>query len=74
MSKLQKLLEIEGYENTEDFLENGNPYDSILPGICMNKKCNFVKDVEPDCSDGFCENCKTNSVVSIFYLICDGII
>jgi hypothetical protein len=61
MNKLQKLLEIEGYDAVEDLLEAVFS-DSISPGICMNDGCDYTVEVEPDQTQGWCDECRTNSV------------
>jgi hypothetical protein len=46
MSKLEKLLEIEGYDALDELL--GIFFDSALPGICANDGCDYTAEVEPD--------------------------
>lgn len=67
MSKINDLAEMEGME-VEEMLEEAT-YDSIAKGICMNEGCDFTIQVEPDCSDGFCEICETNTVQSCLILM-----
>lgn len=62
MSKLEKLLEIEGL--TEDELAQIAACDSVVPGICCNPDCDYTAGVEPDQSRGWCEECSTNTVTS----------
>ena len=66
MTKLEILAEIEGM-NIIEILEEAT-FNGISPGICTNKGCNYTTEVEPDCYDGFCEVCKTNSVKSALAL------
>ena len=61
MTKLQKLLEIEGYANLTDLLA-ATITDSVCPAICMNEGCNYVCEMEPDQDRGWCEECHTNSM------------
>lgn len=42
--------------------------DVVVPGICVNDKCNNIIDVEPDQKQGFCENCKTNTIKSVLII------
>jgi len=70
MSKLSQLAEIEGVEEM-DMLEEAT-YDSVAPGICINKGCTYTREVEPDCDEGYCERCDTNTVESC--LVLGGII
>jgi hypothetical protein len=43
MSRLEKLLEIEGYHALDELLEA----DASL-GICANDGCDYTAEVEPD--------------------------
>lgn len=61
--KLNELLEAEGWEDELDFAEHAI-MDSVCPGICMNPDCDYTTEVEPDCDDGYCEVCGTNTVRS----------
>lgn len=67
MTKLELLAEIEGYEDTMELLEE-NAIDSVVPGICMNEGCDYTTEVEPDCREGWCECCDTNTVKSCLIL------
>lgn len=67
MSKLEKLAEIEGFETSEDMLEEVG-FGSVVPGICVNPECDYTDEVEPDQEEGFCEECKTNTVKSCLVL------
>jgi hypothetical protein len=42
--------------------------DSVSPAICTNKGCQTVTETEPDQSEGVCESCGQNTVVSALYL------
>ena len=66
MTKLETLAQIEGMDVME-LLEEAT-FDGISPGICINKNCNYTTEVEPDCYDGFCEVCGTNTVKSALAL------
>ena len=46
MTKLEKLLEIEGYDTLEELLE-AVLSDVVSPAICMNEGC-FTCETEPD--------------------------
>ena len=67
MSKLDKLIEIEGYASLEELAEAVFS-DSVSPGICMNAGCDFTTEVEPDQNRGWCEQCSTNTVTSAVVL------
>jgi hypothetical protein len=65
--KLRTLMKIEGYDDLVEFLiENGS--DSVCPGICINKGCNYTTEVEPDQDRGHCEACGTQTVKSALVL------
>jgi hypothetical protein len=66
MSKLDQLAKSEGVDIME-ILEQGT-FDGVCLGICTNKGCDYTVEVEPDCSDGWCENCETNTVKSALIL------
>jgi hypothetical protein len=38
--------------------------DDVAPGICMNPDCDYTAEVEPDQTEGWCEECETRSVRS----------
>jgi hypothetical protein len=61
MTKLEKLLEIEGYERIEDLME-AILSDSVSPAICMNAHCDFTCEMEPDQDAGYCEECHANTM------------
>jgi len=65
--KLDTLAEIEGFEDVMDMLGDAT-IDSVAPGICTNDDCNYTTQVEPDCRNGWCEDCQTNSVASCLVL------
>lgn len=66
--KIKTLVEIEGYDNLDDLLDDCG-HDSVVPGICVNNDCDYTTEVEPDCSSGYCEECDTQSVRSILILL-----
>lgn len=68
MSKIQTLMDIEGYEDVEELMEDLMTA-STNPGICMNPGCNYITIVEPDSDTGYCEECGTNTVKSATELI-----
>jgi hypothetical protein len=59
--KLDKLLEIEGYESVEELMEAVFS-DSVSPTICMNEDCDFTCEMEPDQDAGYCGECHTNTM------------
>lgn len=62
MSKLQQLARGEGM--TVDALLESATYDSVVPGICMIKGCDYSTGVEPDQMAGWCEECDAGTVRS----------
>ena len=61
MTKLEKLLEIEGYDDIAD-LAQAILSDSVSPAICMNEGCDYTCEMEPDQDAGYCEECHTNTM------------
>ena len=66
--KIQYLLENEGFGTEENIMEQG-VMDSVILGICTNDGCDYTTDVECDSSDGWCECCEENTVVSAAVLV-----
>ena len=66
--KLATLVESEGYDSDIECAENCM-MSGTCPGICMNDGCEATYDYEPDCSHGWCAECETNSVKSLFILM-----
>ena len=64
-------MEIEGWDDEIEFLQECVA-DSVVPGICMNPDCEYTIGIEPDCTNGYCEDCETQTVQSA--LILKGII
>lgn len=67
MCKLEKLAEIEGYADVMEMLEQAT-FDSVSPGICTRKGCDYTTEVEPDQDRGYCEVCGTQTVKSALML------
>ena len=62
-AKLTKLLEIEGYDSLEALMEAVFG-DSVSPAICMNDECDFPCEMEPDQTEGWCEECRANTMMA----------
>jgi len=58
---LVELANDYGFDDIEEFLEN-YMFDGVCPGICP--LCKYSTEVEPDCNNGWCEECKANTVMS----------
>ena len=67
MSKLGELVESEGYDSLDNFLE-AIITDSVCPAICTNDGCSYTCEMEPDQDAGWCEARGTNSVKSALIL------
>jgi len=65
--KLMKLCEAEGYEDLDDLLAVA-ALDSVCPAICMTEGCDYTTEMEPDQTEGYCEVCGGNTVVSVLIL------
>jgi hypothetical protein len=65
--KLMKLCEIEGFASVEGVLFLSIT-DSVCPAICMTEGCDYTTEMEPDQSEGFCEECGGNTVTSALVL------
>jgi hypothetical protein len=66
-TKLQTLVESEGFASIEDLLE-ATITDSVSPAICMNEGCSYTAEMEGDQDRGWCEECGTNSMKSALVL------
>lgn len=66
-SKLRSLSIIEGYGTITEMLENASS-GSVVPGICSEECCDYSIPVEPDCAEGWCPACQSNSVQSCLVL------
>jgi hypothetical protein len=69
MELLVEACDVYGFDSIEEMFESA-VCDSVAPGIC--KVCGYTCDIEPDATDGWCEECEQNTVVSV--LILGGII
>ena len=65
--KLLRLCEIEGYRNAHDLIE-AVALDCVSPAICMTEGCEYTAEMEPDQSEGYCESCGGNTMVSALVL------
>jgi hypothetical protein len=62
-AKLAALMEIEGYDTTEELLQ-AVVFDSVSPAICLNEGCSYTCEMEPDQDAGYCEECRTNTMIA----------
>jgi len=60
LSMLNQLANDWGFENVDKMLE-ATVFDAVAPGIC---ECGYSTEVEPDCQDGWCEECEAGTVKS----------
>ncbi len=66
-TKLSALQQSEGYDDEFAFVAACS-LDSVCPAICMNPRCDYTADLEPDQDEGWCEACGTNTLVSALVL------
>jgi len=64
--KLMTLCDIEGVDYER--LIGGEYFDSLFPGICMTEGCSYTCEVEGDQTEGYCEACGGQTVVSALIL------
>jgi hypothetical protein len=62
-AKLQTLAESEGFSCGIEMI-TARGVDSVFPGICMNRGCDYTAEVEGDQEEGECESCGTGTVKS----------
>jgi len=65
--KLNALLRLKGYENLSA-LSEACAGARVVPGICTQLSCDFVRDMAPDQDRGWCPRCGTSSMKSAFVL------
>jgi hypothetical protein len=63
--KLAKLVAVEGLGDVTELFDV-SLFDNRpgAPSICMNEDCNYTCEMEPDQEEGWCDECRTNSVMS----------
>ena len=66
--KMRMLAEDYGYDSVDE-MANESMYESCIPAICMNLDCNATFGMEPDQDRGWCSECETNTVKSIYVLM-----
>ena len=67
-SKLMQVCEAEGFASIDDLIALVVA-DSVCPAICMNEGCDYVAPMETDQEEGYCENCGSNTMVSMLVLV-----
>ncbi len=65
--KLMKLCDIEGFDTLDDLLAVAAT-DSVCPAICMTEDCDHTAEMESDQTEGYCEACGGNTLVSVLIL------
>ena len=69
-SKLDTLLEIEGFSSFEELYEDAEYGMRVgVPAICSNEGCDYTQDMEPDQDAGWCEECQANTLKSAYVLM-----
>ena len=66
-TKLQKLVETEGYPSLQALLE-ATITDSVCPAICVAEDCSYTCEMEPDQDRGWCDECRKNTMQSALVL------
>jgi hypothetical protein len=66
-AKLMKLCDAAGFNSLADLLA-ASITDSVCPAICMTEGCDYTTEMEPDQTEGYCEACGGNTVVSALVL------
>lgn len=64
---LKELLQLEGSTTLLDLAKQAE-IEGAVPCICMNDGCDNTAAYEPDCTDGYCEICETNTMKSLYIL------
>ena len=64
---IEMIEEMEG-EDIMDIAERGT-FDGVCTGVCMNEDCQFTMEYEPDQDQGWCYECRTNTVKSALILL-----
>ena len=70
VAKLAKLCEIEGFDD-ENVLFASAMTDTVCPAICCNPDnpgCDYTAEMEPDQTEGWCEECERGTLVSALVL------
>lgn len=62
--KVELCLEQYGMD-IDEFLDSSEAQDSVVYGACSKPDCDYTVEVEPDCRNGYCEECGSQSVRSI---------
>lgn len=65
--KFLAVCKSEGFKTPEELIASV-AMDSVAPGICMNDGCDYITEVEPNQSEGYCENCDSCTVTSALVL------
>jgi hypothetical protein len=65
--KLMKLCDTEGFESVAELL-GAAITDSVCPAICMTEGCDYTTEMEPDQREGYCEECRGNTMMSALVL------
>ncbi len=70
-NKLNEAAEVLGYHSTLDMLMEEED-NTMVPGICVSPRCRYVTAVDIEQDEGFCEDCGTDTVASIFVIAEEG--
>ena len=67
-AKLMRLCAANGYETYEDFVR-ACALRTVCPAICMTDGCEHISETECNQSEGRCEACGGNTLVSLLVLV-----
>ncbi len=65
--KLMKLCDAEGIKGIDDLVAL-SVNDSLCPAICTTEGCDHIAEMESDQTEGYCEACGENTMVSALVL------
>ena len=63
----EALLDDVGMDDANEIME-AYAFESVVPGVCKDKECLAVVDVEPDADKGWCPECQNQTIVSCLRL------
>jgi hypothetical protein len=67
-SKLMQVCEAEGFASIDDLIALVVA-DSVCPAIRVKEGCDYIAPMESDQQEGYCENCGSNTMISVLVLV-----
>ncbi len=65
--KLISLLKAEGIKDLDALIDEYG-CDTVCPAICLSPDCDYTDLLEPDQTEGWCNECQEHTMVSAFIL------